>query len=140
MIDLSDGPLADLGHILELSSVGARVDSEALPLSDTFREHFPTITEEALTLALAGGEDYELLLPSLPKNCPRSFPSWRKWALPSRVIGTITAGQTVTVIGPDSREISLKGKGFTIFRPARKMNGTGRHTNNGTVPEKPCAR
>ncbi|MGA7827604.1 MAG: thiamine-phosphate kinase [Geobacteraceae bacterium] len=115
MIDLSDGPLADLGHILELSSVGAQIDSEALPLSDSFREHFPTITEEALTLALAGGEDYELLFTVPPEKLPKVFPILDKLGTPVSVIGTILAGQAVTVVGSDGREISLARKGFDHF-------------------------
>ncbi len=57
-IDISDGLLADLGHILAASNVGAELDIEQLPLS-------PSLiicegTDEARTLALSGGDDYEL--------------------------------------------------------------------------------
>ncbi|MFK3705174.1 thiamine-phosphate kinase [Raoultella sp. BIGb0138] len=57
-IDLSDGLIADLGHILKASGCGARIDLDALPLSDALlRQVAP---EQALRWALAGGEDYEL--------------------------------------------------------------------------------
>lgn len=115
MIDLSDGLLADLGHILDLSAVGARIAAEALPLSDTFREHFPTITEEALSLALAGGEDYELLFTVPPEKIPLVFPLLEKLGTPVAVIGTITAEKTRVVIGSDGREISLNSKGYDHF-------------------------
>jgi thiamine-monophosphate kinase len=115
MIDLSDGLLADLGHILDLSAVGARIYSEALPLSLDFREHFPTLTEEALSLAVAGGEDYELLFTVPPEKIPKIFPLLDKLGTPVSVIGTITDELTVAVIGPDGREISLDRKGFDHF-------------------------
>ncbi|AIR87194.1 thiamine-phosphate kinase [Pantoea sp. JGM49] len=57
-IDISDGLIADLGHILTASRVGARLNLEALPLSAALRDHFEP--EQVLTWALSGGEDYEL--------------------------------------------------------------------------------
>ncbi|ORM65756.1 thiamine-phosphate kinase [Pantoea rodasii] len=57
-IDLSDGLVSDLGHILTASRVGARINLEALPLSAALRDHFEP--EQVLTWALSGGEDYEL--------------------------------------------------------------------------------
>ncbi|MEK7810394.1 MAG: thiamine-phosphate kinase, partial [Pseudomonadota bacterium] len=54
-IDISDGLLADLGHILERSHVGAEVDVESLPIVDDGVEK-----DVALQYALAGGDDYEL--------------------------------------------------------------------------------
>lgn len=57
-IDLSDGLISDLGHILKASGCGARIDLDAMPLSDAMlRQVAP---EQALRWALAGGEDYEL--------------------------------------------------------------------------------
>ncbi len=115
MIDLSDGLLADLGHILDLSAVGARIYSEELPLSDTFRKHFPLVTEEALSLALAGGEDYELLFTAPPEKIPQIFPLLEKMGTPVSVIGTITEENTRAVIGSDGKEISLDRKGYDHF-------------------------
>ena len=57
-IDISDGLIADLGHILTASRVGARLNLETLPLSAALRDHFEP--EQVLTWALSGGEDYEL--------------------------------------------------------------------------------
>ena len=57
-IDLSDGLISDLGHILKASSCGARVDLDAMPFSDAMLRQVEP--EQALRWALSGGEDYEL--------------------------------------------------------------------------------
>lgn len=58
-VDISDGLLADLGHILEHSRVGARVRLGALPLSKLYRSLLPQVGWDT---ALAGGDDYELCI------------------------------------------------------------------------------
>lgn len=58
MIDISDGLLADLGHILSASSVGAIIDLEDLPLSLALCDEVGI--DKARELALYGGDDYEL--------------------------------------------------------------------------------
>jgi len=57
-IDISDGLVADLGHILSASGVGATIELERLPLSSALRESLPL--EQAWYLALGAGDDYEL--------------------------------------------------------------------------------
>ncbi len=58
-IDISDGLLADLGHILEQSCVGAEIDLAALPTSEALRR---TVNDDSQRqeLQLSGGDDYEL--------------------------------------------------------------------------------
>lgn len=58
-IDISDGLLADLQHILHGSQCGAVIQADKIPLSVALKESLPI--EEALQYALAGGDDYELL-------------------------------------------------------------------------------
>src|SRR5690606_23530801 len=57
-IDISDGLVADLGHILNASGVGAVIQLQSLPLSGAFRA--ATAEPGQLALAVAGGDDYEL--------------------------------------------------------------------------------
>ncbi|MFY2738141.1 thiamine-phosphate kinase [Pseudocitrobacter faecalis] len=57
-IDLSDGLVSDLGHILKASECGARIDLDVLPYSEAMQRHVDG--EQAMRWALSGGEDYEL--------------------------------------------------------------------------------
>jgi thiamine-monophosphate kinase len=51
--------MQDLGHICERSGLGAEVREDWIPLSDDLRAAYP---EDAIALAVSGGEDYELLV------------------------------------------------------------------------------
>jgi thiamine-monophosphate kinase len=64
-IDISDGLVADLGHTLERSSVGAKLDLGRLPLSAAYRAH---LAEAGWDVALANGDDYELCFTVPPGN------------------------------------------------------------------------
>ncbi|MEW5250464.1 thiamine-phosphate kinase [Microbulbifer discodermiae] len=63
-IDISDGLLADLGHLCRASGVGAELALETLPVAGLARR---LAGEEALALAAAGGDDYQLCF-TLPKS------------------------------------------------------------------------
>jgi thiamine-monophosphate kinase len=64
-IDLSDGLVGDLGHVLQRSGVGAVVEVEALPCSAVLAAQTRALRHECL---LAGGDDYELLF-----TAPRDY-------------------------------------------------------------------
>jgi thiamine-monophosphate kinase len=68
MIDLSDGLVTDLGHIAAESRVGARVDVDALPVSEATRVVARALGVDPLGWALSGGEDYELLFTAAPDH------------------------------------------------------------------------
>ena len=67
-IDISDGLLADLGHICEASGCGAVIDVERLPLSEELRTLFSL--EAAHNFAICGGEDYELCFTASSEDGP----------------------------------------------------------------------
>ncbi|MGH7949477.1 MAG: thiamine-phosphate kinase, partial [Candidatus Binataceae bacterium] len=92
-IDVSDGLMRDLGHICEKSGVGARIDAGAVPLSQAYR----AVMRGDRSLALGGGEDYELLFCLRRGRDPRALSR----ALGVRVtrIGQITRGRGVRVDG-----------------------------------------
>ena len=59
MIDVSDGFLADLTHLLDAGEVGCRIDPAAIPVAPSLNALGDDV--DVLELALTGGEDYELL-------------------------------------------------------------------------------
>ncbi|SEA38287.1 thiamine-phosphate kinase [Desulfuromusa kysingii] len=67
MLDVSDGLIADLGHILAASNVGAELNLDAIPLSAAFKRLLDD-DSALIDFALAGGEDYELVFTSPLKD------------------------------------------------------------------------
>jgi thiamine-monophosphate kinase len=115
MIDVSDGLLADLGHILDKSSVGACVYVQKVPLSPFFREKYMPLTEEGLSIALSGGEDYELLFTAPSSREEEVHSLFAELGTAVTVIGEITAQSGLSLISEDGREIKLVKKGFNHF-------------------------
>ncbi len=92
-IDISDGLLADLQHILEASGVGAELDVAAIPMSEELRL---LQGERALGLALTAGDDYQLCLAIAPGELA-ALPVWLRDQL--SVIGRIVSGPGLTLTG-----------------------------------------
>ena len=67
MIDISDGFLGDLGHILEESSVSAKIAYDHIPTPPRFLKSARQLGQDPDFLKLSGGEDYELLFTASPK-------------------------------------------------------------------------
>jgi len=91
-IDLSDGLVQDLGHICEMSQLGALIDVVKLPISSHLAKYCERKAKSAATCCLSGGEDYELLF-TVRGGCLESFLSgWRgEFGLPATVIGYMTS-------------------------------------------------
>jgi thiamine-monophosphate kinase len=68
-IDVSDGLLADLGHICSQSGVGALIDTSLLPLSKAVAAHIKETGD--WSIPLAGGDDYELCFTARPQLTPK---------------------------------------------------------------------
>jgi thiamine-monophosphate kinase len=92
-IDVSDGLMQDLGHIVERSGVGAEIDASRIPISPAYR----SVMADNLVHALTGGEDYELVFCLRPGQ--RESELSRRLRLPVRRIGTIVRGKKVKVSG-----------------------------------------
>ncbi len=116
MIDLSDGLLADLGHVLQASAAGAEVCEAALPLSEPFRR---TLAEapELLELALSGGEDYELLFTVPPGKEEALAELARSSCVALTRVGRIlTAGAGYVLVDPQGGRRPARASGFNHFR------------------------
>jgi len=112
MIDVSDGVLADLGHICELSGTGARLDLGGLPLSPEYRA---ACGADPFALALSGGEDYELLFCSPRDRRAEVEALFQQIGLPVSLLGEITAGNQVELFTPAGNPYTLARRGFDHF-------------------------
>jgi thiamine-monophosphate kinase len=115
MIDISDGLLSDLGHILELSGVGARLNLENLPLSDDYREKRSLFLDDPLLLPLSGGEDYELLFTSPPGKKTAVQSALNETGTRFAVIGEITACCGLSMFTASGSEYHVGNKGYDHF-------------------------
>ncbi|PLX85793.1 MAG: thiamine-phosphate kinase [Desulfuromonas sp.] len=113
MIDVSDGLLADLGHILKASSKGAEIVAAQVPVAPVIKDRCPV--DEGLSLALSGGEDYELLFTADPLNTPALQQLSTELALPLSRIGTITVGSGLDLLGPNGTRVPVGLSGFDHF-------------------------
>jgi len=92
-IDVSDGLLADLGHICAASGCGAVVDAERLPVSAEMLALFPPNVAEAY--ALGGGDDYELCFTAAPAQAASIEAALAAVGCPAHRIGQLVAGAGV---------------------------------------------
>ncbi|ROR34969.1 thiamine-phosphate kinase [Inmirania thermothiophila] len=108
-IDVSDGLVADLGHVCRASGVGARIERAALPLSPAAQAALAAGGDPAAPLV--GGDDYELLF---------TAPPWAAAAVAGlgevARIGTVEAGAGVRIVEPDGSERRLEAGGWDHFR------------------------
>ena len=114
MIDVSDGLVADLGHICETSGVAATVELALVPLSLAARE-LATADPALLATLIAGGDDYELLFAAPPDAGEAIVSLSRRLGLPIVKIGTMEAGEGVRVVDDKSREVPLPAAGWRHF-------------------------
>lgn len=112
MIDVSDGVLADLGHICELSGVGARLELGDLPLSE---EYLAFCGDDPYALALTGGEDYELLFCIKKEQREAVAQLLHELGLRFSVFGEVVAGNSVELVTPEGETYRPGAKGFDHF-------------------------
>lgn len=113
-IDISDGLLADLGHILDASKVGAKIDLVKLPVSLPVSKNFGRSL--GIQCALAGGDDYELCFTAPATRHHDVLRISEKLDLPLTRIGKIVAGQGCIVHDAAGNPLNLGSSGYDHFR------------------------
>ena len=120
-IDISDGLLADLGHILDASQVGALINFSALPVSESMRVHAPNAPNELLQqrCILTGGDDYELCFTAPVAQHAALMHISARLGVPLTRIGKIVAGGGCIVHdasdNPINLAINLEAGGYDHF-------------------------
>ena len=114
VIDVSDGLVADLGHVCESSGAGATVEAAALPLSGAAQAALAT-DSEVLRTVLTGGDDYELLFCAAPESVDAIASLAVDLALPLTAIGWISAGAGVAVVDERGAAMDLPSGGYAHF-------------------------
>ena len=114
-IDVSDGLLADLGHLCTASGVGAEIDAALLPCSPALLGAF----DEAAVrdFALTGGDDYELCFTVPAARMDEVRDDLAKLGCGATRIGHIVAGEGVRVRGADGAWLEPARSGWDHFAP-----------------------
>jgi thiamine-monophosphate kinase len=114
-LDISDGLVADCGHICQASGVGAVLEIARLPVRDEARTAFGSA---AVEMALAGGEDYQLLFtakPAIVDNVRKAI------TCPLTVIGEVVKEHPgeVVVLDENNQPYELRRWGWDHFSGVR---------------------
>jgi thiamine-monophosphate kinase len=112
-IDISDGLLADLGHILERSNVGAEIRSDKLPTSPILQSKLSDpIAQQCL---LAGGDDYQLCFTAPLSAHEQVIAVGKGVNVALTCIGRITSATDLKLLDVDNRPMKIHAKGFDHF-------------------------
>ncbi len=114
MMDVSDGLVQDLGHVCEQSGVGAVLRSAAVPRSRGYR----ALMGDDDSLALGGGEDYELVFTVPPARVARLERLRARLGCPISYVGDMVTGRRVRVQGAGEALRTMGSGGYDHFAGA----------------------
>jgi len=112
-IDVSDGLLADLGHILKRSQVGAELQAQQVPVSKALLEAVGQ--EQALQLAFSAGDDYELCFCMPAERIEELEAAAEQAGVAVSQIGVITSEPGLTVLDTSGQAMALTKAGYQHF-------------------------
>ena len=112
-IDVSDGLVADLSHVLKASGQAAEIELKSLPVFEELKTHVDT--EEAYRLILEGGDDYELCF-TIPRSKSAVLAEISEVLdYPIYCIGSIVEGRGIRFLNEDGSEKELDIEGWQHF-------------------------
>ncbi|QXH35303.1 thiamine-phosphate kinase [Pseudomonas muyukensis] len=112
-LDISDGLLADCGHIAKASGVALEVNLEQVPVSSELQAFLGL--EGARQAALSGGDDYVLAF-TIAADTLAAIPDLVRSAMTVHVIGRVLEGQGVTLRDSQGQDITPRQRGYQHFR------------------------
>ncbi|MES2758339.1 MAG: thiamine-phosphate kinase [Pseudomonadota bacterium] len=114
-LDISDGLVGDLGHILAASKVGATLDTDALPAGPVL-----AVQDRALRrrFTAAGGDDYELCFTAAPQQRAQIVAAAAQCGTAVTRVGVIEANAGLRFTDADGRPLHLALTGFDHFATA----------------------
>ena len=112
-IDVSDGLLGDLQHILRRSGVGAVVDVDAVPRSAVLGRQPQALQR---VCALAGGDDYELVFTAAPRHASAVQAAAQQAGVQATRIGAIEAGAGLLLVDAQRRPVDNTFGAFDHFK------------------------
>ena len=112
--DISDGLMADLGHICRTSGVGAEIRSSSVPLSDEARKLLAEQSELS-NCVYSGGDDYELLFTARSEDAERITAISETLNMPITRIGCAIKGESPVLLSDSGEIIELSSSGWRHF-------------------------
>lgn len=114
-LDVSDGLMADLGHLCAASGVGATVETALVPLSPVV-DRLLTADPSRLEAVLTGGDDYEILFAAPPgKAADIARAATETGTSITRIGWVVEGGEGVSAVDRQGRPVALKQLGFRHF-------------------------
>ena len=116
MMDVSDGLALDLVRLCAESSVGARIELDAVPIAPALMELAGVLSVDPLELALTGGEDYELLSVLDPMVVEKARTRlYDRFGVPLADIGEVTERLGIVAVDGSGTERPLEPRGWNHF-------------------------
>ena len=110
MIDISDGLSSEITHICKSSNKGCKIYEDKIPISDDSLQACKEFNLEPTTIALSGGEDYQLLFTVGQENLEKIQNN-----LNLSVIGHITSSKEMILLEKSGRNIMIESLGWKSF-------------------------
>lgn len=112
MQDISDGIATDLSHICVASNISSRIEAKRIPMDEKVIQVANLFSTNPLEYALYGGEDYQLLFTSHPKNRQHIQEIALQTKTPLTRIGQTLKGPPRVVLEMDGQEEDITFRGF----------------------------
>lgn len=113
-VDVSDGLIADIGHICAASGVGARIEAGRVPFSGPARSALG-VGAVGIVELLTGGDDYELVFTAPADRSDAIRTAAAMTRVPVARIGTMTDGEGVSVVDGSGASLGIERAGYRHF-------------------------